>query len=164
MGTTLKTCRSCPTKPRRAGTSVAVHGFRGSRLRSCPRTPFWRRIYVRNARLRHSQSESWRRIGKYVAKPAFFTRTSGLLFLSLSLTLNVEPGTCERLRTSFRSKMKIDIRAKEILPLWAYPKKYLSLRFLSNTLRTCFFHPGYTYVHCLPRCRCFPSKSPAQKA
>ncbi len=41
---------------------------------------------MRNARLRHSQSESWRRIGEYVAKPAFFTRTSGLLFLSLSLT------------------------------------------------------------------------------
>ena len=80
---------------------VAVHGFKGSRLRSCPRTPFWRRIYVRNARLRHCQSESWRRIGKYVAKPAFFTRTSGLLFLSLSLTLNVEPGTCERLLHKF---------------------------------------------------------------
>jgi len=62
---------------------VAVHGFKGSkvqRLRSCPRTPFQRRIYVRNARLRHCQSESWRRIGKYLAKPAFFTRTSGLQF------------------------------------------------------------------------------------
>ncbi len=56
---------------------------------------------MRNTRLRHSQSESWRRIGKYVAKPAFFARTSGLQLLTLSLTLNVEPGTCERLRISF---------------------------------------------------------------
>ncbi len=36
----------------------------------------------RQARLRHSQFEDLRRIGNYVAKPAFFTITSGLLVLT----------------------------------------------------------------------------------
>ncbi len=46
---------------------------------------------MRSIRLRHSQSENWRRIGNYVAKPAFFYKDFGSSILSLSLTLNVEP-------------------------------------------------------------------------
>ncbi len=43
---------------------------------------------MRNARLRRCQSESWRRIGKYVAKPAFFLR--GLRVFNFVLVPNLE--------------------------------------------------------------------------
>jgi hypothetical protein len=80
------------------GRRSRVQRFRGSRFNSRPWTAFGMRIYeksvsfVRN--LIQSLEQNWQLFGEM----SIFTEDFGSLMPSLSLTLNVEPLTCERLR------------------------------------------------------------------